>query len=39
MHALVVYEPMYGNTHVVAGHIADGLRETYEVTVVPAVKR
>jgi hypothetical protein len=35
MRALVVYESMYGNTHVVAGNIADGLRGTYEVTVVP----
>ena len=35
MHALVVYESMYGNTHVVAGNIADGLRGTYEVTLVP----
>jgi hypothetical protein len=35
MHALVVYESMYGNTHVVADSIADGLREAYEVTVVP----
>ena len=26
MRALVVYESMYGNTHVVAGNIADGLR-------------
>jgi hypothetical protein len=35
MHALVVYESMYGNTHVVASNIADGLRGTYEVTLVP----
>jgi len=35
MRALVVYESMYGNTHVVAGNIADGLRGTYEVTLVP----
>jgi hypothetical protein len=35
MRALVVYESMYGNTHVVAGNIAGGLRGTYEVTVVP----
>jgi menaquinone-dependent protoporphyrinogen IX oxidase len=33
--ALVVYESMYGNTHVVADNIADGLRGTYEVTLVP----
>ncbi len=35
MRALVVYESMYGNTHVVAGSIADGLRDTCDVTVVP----
>ncbi len=35
MRALVVYESMYGNTHVVASNIADGLRPTHEVTLVP----
>ena len=35
MRALVVYESMYGNTHVVAANIADGLRATHEVTLVP----
>jgi Flavodoxin len=35
MRALVVYESMYGNTHVIAGSIADGLRATHEVTLVP----
>ncbi len=35
MRALVVYESMYGNTHVVAGNVADGLRSTHEVTLVP----
>jgi menaquinone-dependent protoporphyrinogen IX oxidase len=35
MRALVVYESMYGNTHVIASNIADGLRGTYEVTLVP----
>ena len=35
MRALVVYESMYGNTHVVASNIAQGLRGTYEVTLVP----
>ena len=35
MRALVVYESMYGNTRVVAGHVADGLRPTHEVTIVP----
>jgi hypothetical protein len=34
MHALVVYESMYGNTHVVATNIAAGLRDTHEVTLV-----
>ena len=35
MQAVVVYESMYGNTHVVASNIADGLRATHEVTLVP----
>ena len=35
MHALVVYESMYGNTHVIATDIAAGLRDTHEVTLVP----
>jgi len=35
MRALVVYESMYGNTHVVASNIADGLRSTHSVTLVP----
>ncbi len=35
MRAVVVYESMYGNTHVVASNIADGLRAAYEVTLVP----
>jgi Flavodoxin domain len=34
MRALVVYESMYGNTHVVAEHVAGGLRPTHEVTIV-----
>jgi hypothetical protein len=38
MRALVVYESMYGNTHVVAGEIADGLRVGYEVTLVPVAE-
>ena len=38
MRALVVYESMYGNTHVIAGNIADGLRATYEVTLVPVAE-
>jgi menaquinone-dependent protoporphyrinogen IX oxidase len=35
MKALVVYESMYGNTHLVADAIADGLRTNGEATVVP----
>jgi hypothetical protein len=35
MRALVVYESMYGNTYIIAGNIADGLRATHEVTLVP----
>jgi Flavodoxin domain len=35
MRALVVYESMYGNTHLIADNVADGLRGTYAVTVVP----
>jgi flavorubredoxin len=35
MRALVVYESRYGSTRDVASNIADGLRATHEVTVVP----
>ncbi len=35
MRALIVYESMYGNTHAVADHIAEGLRSHLEVEVVP----
>ncbi len=35
MRALIVYESIYGNTHVVANHIAEGLREHFDVDVVP----
>lgn len=35
MHALVIYESMYGNTHTVADAIAEGLRASGEATVVP----
>jgi hypothetical protein len=36
MHAVVVYESMFGNTHVVADHIANGLKASYgKVSVVP----
>ena len=38
MRALVVYESMFGNTRVVAGEIADGLRVGYEVRVVPVAE-
>jgi len=33
MRAVVVYESMFGNTHQVAEHIADGLRGSYDVEV------
>jgi flavodoxin len=36
MRALVVYGAPYENTRVVAGHVAEGLRATHKVTVVPA---
>jgi menaquinone-dependent protoporphyrinogen IX oxidase len=35
MRVLLVYESMYGNTHIVASNIADGMRATHEVTLVP----
>jgi hypothetical protein len=36
MRALIVYESMFGNTHAVADHVADGLRSAgLYVTVVP----
>ena len=35
MKAVVVYESMYGNTHLVADAIADGLRSEATVSVVP----
>jgi hypothetical protein len=38
MRAVVVYESMYGNTHIVASNIADGLRASHEVTVVPVAE-
>ena len=38
MQALVVYESMYGNTHVIASNIKDGLRATHEVTLVPVAE-
>ena len=34
MRALVVYESLFGNTHVIADHIATGLRTQLETTVV-----
>jgi Flavodoxin len=33
MRALIIYESMYGNTHAVANHIADGLQPPFDVTV------
>lgn len=38
MRALVVFESMYGNTHIIASNIADGLRATHEVTLVPVAR-
>ena len=38
MRALVVYESMYGNTHVIATNIAAGLRDTHEVALVPVAR-
>jgi hypothetical protein len=35
MRALIVYESMFGNTRVVAEHIADGIRTRGDATVVP----
>lgn len=35
MHAVVVYESMYGNTHQVADAIGAGLETAFEVSVVP----
>jgi hypothetical protein len=35
VHALVVYESMFGNTHTVATHIGDGIGTFFEATVVP----
>jgi hypothetical protein len=35
MRAVVVYESMYGNTHVIAEAIADGLRAATDVAVLP----
>lgn len=34
MRAVVVYESMFGNTHVIADHVAEGLRKELEVTAV-----
>jgi len=36
MRALIVYESLYGNTHIIANCIADGLRDkAFDVTAVP----
>src|SRR5512142_1600343 len=36
MRALIVYESLYGNTHIVANCVAEGLRDkAFDVTVVP----
>jgi hypothetical protein len=33
---MVIFESMYGNTHVIADHVADGLREVFATAVVSA---
>jgi hypothetical protein len=38
MRVLIVYESMYGNTHVVATNIADGLRGGHDVILVPVAE-
>jgi flavodoxin len=38
MRAVVVYESMYGNTHMVADAIAAGLRTALDVSVVPVAQ-
>lgn len=38
MRALIVYESMFGNTHAIADHIADGLRSAFEVSVTSAAE-
>jgi hypothetical protein len=38
MRAVVVYESMYGNTHLVADAIGAGLRTAFDVSVVPVSK-
>ena len=38
MRALVVYESMYGNTHVAAMNIAAGLSARHDVTLVPVTR-
>ena len=35
MKAVVVYESMYGNTHLIANAIGEGLRANLDVVVVP----
>jgi hypothetical protein len=36
--ALVIFESMYGNTHTVADHVADGLRSVFATDVLPAAR-
>ncbi len=38
MRAVVVYESMFGNTHMIADRVAEGLRSGFDVTVVPAAE-
>ncbi len=38
MRAVVVYESMYGNTHLIADAIGAGLAEGFDVAIVPVAK-
>ena len=38
MRAVVVYESMYGNTHLIADEIGAGLAQSFDVTVVPVAE-
>lgn len=38
MNALVIYESMYGNTHLIADAVGAGLESAYDVTVLPVAR-
>ena len=38
MHAVIIFESMYGNTHAIAGAIGRGLGPEHEVSVVPVAE-